>query len=1024
MKFNFKIQDYQTEAVNSIVNVFRGQPFQDKFSYIRDIGKDTLENLENIGYKNADIILNSEMLLNNIHDIQHHNNIKISEKLIKDIGKCSLDVEMETGTGKTYVYIKTMFELNAKYGWSKFIVVVPSIAIREGVRKSFEMMESHFMEHYHKKAHYFIYDSSNLTLIDDFSKDDSLHVMIINAQAFNKLANKGKDKSSLKIYSEQDTFQSRRPIDVIKANKPILILDEPQKLGKDGSKTQEALKKFNALFSINYSATHAKLHNLVYVLDSLDAYTKKLVKRIKVKSIEVKNLRGNNSYLYLAEIVVSPNKPPQAKLEFEVKQQTGIIKRKTRIINVEDNLYSLSNELNQYKDGYVIAEINPTENMLRFNNGIKIYTKQTLGDVDVANSIRIQIRETIASHFAKEKTLFKRGIKTLSLFFIDEVAKYRMYDDETGEALSGDYAKIFEEEYLNIFNEYLNLDENDAYQKYLKEICSNPAKVHNGYFSIDKKKHFTEVKKNELVKGSDDVSAYDLILKDKERLLSFKEPTRFIFSHSALREGWDNPNIFQICALKHSDNNVSRRQEVGRGLRLCVDKKGNRIDYETFGDKVQDINLLTVISSGSYSDFVKGLQAELRENLYDRPTKADKQYFINKSVNGTIINEKQATMIYQYLTRNEYIDADEKITEKYRNDQANKCLKPLPTEIAHLADGIEKLINSIFDEKILDDMVEDGNKTTVKDNVLNDNFYKEEFQTLWNSINQKCSYSVNFNSEELIAKAVESIDKELTVTKLQYVLSEGTQNQEIQKEDILNQTSFTTSHTTRKTIESYAKSHVKYDLIGKIAQASTLTRKTTATILKKIQPSKFAMFKANPEEFISEVIRLIKEQKASVIINHISYNPYKGEDNCYESSIFTEGNHSDFTKVLEFKHTKHIQPYIFTDGIAENSIEKRFAHDLEKSAEVSVYAKLPKEFKIHTPVGDYTPDWAIAFYEGKVKHIYFVVETKGSTSNMQLKPIEQIKIKCAKKLFDTLNNGKVHYGVATSYKNLLDIINA
>lgn len=623
MKFNFKIQQYQTDAVDAVINVFNGQGFHDKTNYIRDLGNknqtdaqmtintpdEEFDVINDIGYKNELVELSDEQLLQNIHTLQSQNNIKLSPSLVKDLGRCSLDIEMETGTGKTYVYIKTMFELNKKYGWSKFIVVVPSIAIREGVKKSFEVTTDHFMEYYGKKARFFIYNSSNLNQLDNFSSNSGINVMIINTQAFaTSLKEGGRSKESRIIYSKRDEFASRRPIDVIKANRPILILDEPQKMG--GDVTQKALKNFNPLFSLNYSATHAKHHNLVYVLDALDAFNKKLVKKIEVKGFEVKNLRGTDSYLYLEQIVLSPKKPPMAKIELEIGYNTSI-NRETRILGVDDNLYYVSQEMEQYK-GYTISEINPLYGTVTFTNGKVIKTGDVVGDISENDMRRIQIRETILSHFEKEEKLFDKGIKCLSLFFIDEVAKYRQYD-ENGDEVLGEYGKIFEQEYISVLNDYVTLLDT-PYQRYLKFICSDATKVHTGYFSIDKKGHAIDSKLKRGSEFSDDISAYDLILKNKERLLSFDEPTRFIFSHSALREGWDNPNVFQICTLKHSDSNTAKRQEVGRGLRLCVNQNGNRMDAESCGESVHDINTLTVIASESYKTFVTDLQSDI--NLY------------------------------------------------------------------------------------------------------------------------------------------------------------------------------------------------------------------------------------------------------------------------------------------------------------------------------------------------------------------------------------------------------------------------
>lgn len=1029
MKFNFKIQQYQTDAVDAVVKVFNGQGFHDKINYIRDLGNteqnlssqvsfDENEIMDDTGYKNELVELSDEQLLQNIQTLQSQNNIKLSPSLVKDLGRCSFDIEMETGTGKTYVYIKTMFELNKNYGWSKFIVVVPSIAIREGVKKSFEITADHFMEHYGKKARFFIYNSSNLNQLDNFSSSSGINVMIINTQAFaSSLKEDGRSKEARIIYSKRDEFGSRRPIDVIKANRPIIILDEPQKMG--GEVTQKALKNFNPLFSLNYSATHEKHHNLIYVLDALDAFNKKLVKKIEVKGFEVKNFRGTDSYLYLEQIVLSSKKPPMAKFEFEVMQSTGP-KRKTRILGVGDDLYYVSQEMEQYK-GYTISEIDPLRGTVTFTNGEVIKAGDVVGDVSEKDMRRIQIRETILSHFEKEEKLFNMGIKCLSLFFIDEVAKYRQYD-ENGDEVLGEYGVMFEEEYLNALNEYTTLLDT-PYQRYLKSTCSDVSAVHKGYFSIDKKTgHSIDSKLKRGSEFSDDISAYDLILKNKERLLSFDEPTRFIFSHSALREGWDNPNVFQICTLKHSDSNTAKRQEVGRGLRLCVNQNGNRMDVESCGASVHDINTLTVIASESYKTFVTDLQSDIKTVLYDRPTVATNEYFKGKCINvdgvSTIIDDDTANAIEFYLIQNGYVDMKRKITDKYRQDIKSGTVAELPDELKPMTDGIHTLIQAVYDDSVLKDMFTDGHETKVKDNPLNENFAKKEFQALWKQINHKYAYTVEFDSDELIEKAIAHIDEKLFVSELQYTTTIGHQKDEMNEYEVERGASFAGEKTRTKTLKHAETSQIKYDLIGKVAEGTTLTRKTVSAILQGIRMDKIYMFKNNPEEFISKVIRLINEQKATMIVEHISYDTIEGE---YDCTIFTaEKNTQSFDKAFLAK--KAIQDYVFTDGSAEKSIERKFAEDLDAAEEVCVYAKLPRTFQIPTPVGNYSPDWAIAFYEGTVKHIFFIAETKGTMESLELRPIEQAKISCAKKLFNEMSNSKVVYHDVDSYQSLLNII--
>lgn len=1007
MKFKFKIQQYQTDAVERTVEVFAGQPTMDNLTYRRDLGKQVANRQTSIydtdietGYRNSEVQLTSKELLANIHKAQVLGDIKLSDSLVPSIGACSLDIEMETGTGKTYVYIKTMFELNKRYGWSKFIVVVPSIAIREGVGKSFRMLEDHFMEHYGKKARWFIYDSSRLKSLDDFSSDAGINVMVINTQAFAaSLKEGGKSKESRIIYSKRDDFASRRPIDVIAANRPIIIMDEPQKM--EGEATQTALKRFMPLFILNYSATHKTKHNTVYALDALDAYNKKLVKKIQVKGFEVKNLKGTSSYLYIDSIILSKTEPPMVKIDLEVKTATGI-HRKSIKFGKGDKLQSASG-LAQY-EGFDISEINPYTDTVTFLNGITLKKGEVYGDSNELAMQRVQIRETIVSHFEKERELFARGIKTLSLFFIDEVAKYKSYGED-GEVNKGVFWEMFEEEYNSILNENLSLFDS-AYQQYLRRFGAN--EVHNGYFSIDKKGRSvnSEVRRGRDI--SDDISAYDLILKNKERLLSFDEPTRFIFSHSALREGWDNPNVFQICTLRHANSATAKRQEVGRGLRICVDANGNRMDFETLGENVHELNKLTVIANESYSDFVGDLQRETRDVLRDRPTKADESYFTGKLVfvgdEKHAITAEEANSIRAYLWDNDYIDDKGQITALYKKDLADGNLAPMSRKLAPMADGIQMLVRALYDESVaIDNMFEDGNATVIKENKLNDNFAKAEFQALWKEINHKYAYTVHYDSRELIEKAVLNINASLEVNQLRYVVVTGEQD----RVDAFGNTT-----STSKRVGTVSTSTVPYDLVGEIARGATLTRRTVVEILKGLRPQKLAMFQNNPEEFIRNVVKLIKEQKATMIVEHISYNLIEGK---YDSTIFTQEKQ---TQSLDkaYSAQKHIMDYVFSDSEGE----RKFASALDGATEVCVYAKLPRSFQIPTPVGNYAPDWAIAFNKGMVKHIFFVAETKGSMESMELRGVEKAKIACARKLFNNVSTNNVRYDAVASYEQLLD----
>lgn len=1037
MKFKFKIQQYQTDAVNAVCDVFDGQPsirsisstfdkgnavkssnsmtlstnYGDKYNYDIEINART-DNDDILGYSNSNLMISDDVLLSNIKSIQEKANLNVSDVLSKKLGKIQLDVEMETGTGKTYVYIKTMFELNKRYGFKKFIVVVPSIAIREGVKKTFEMTVDHFMETYGKKARYFVYNSKKLDDLNTFSTNADLNVMIINTQAFNA---RGADVR--RIHEELDEFQSRKPIDVISANRPILILDEPQKMG--GKATQESLQKFNPLFCLYYSATHKEHHNMVYVLDALEAYKQKLVKKIVVKGIKIDNLKGTNSYVYLDGIDVSTTHAPVARMEIEINYpKSQKINRETKNFDVGDDLYETSNHLEEYSNQFVVNEIDPKNNKVSFLNGLSIGIGEVIGDISEDSLRRIQIRETIKAHFEREKELFHKGIKVLSLFFIDEVNKYREYD-ENGHQVTGLYGRMFEEEYTKLYKDYYKPLEDKEYAEYLARF--NAHDVHKGYFSIDKKGHMVDSKVGRGSDVSDDVSAYDLIMKDKERLLSFDEPTRFIFSHSALREGWDNPNIFQICTLRHTDSDIKRRQEVGRGLRICVNSLGDRMDSSVPGIDFFDINRLTVVANESYEEFVAGLQTELSQDIYHRPSRFNVDFLIGRSIvvngNAVKIDGPQARKIYQYFVKNDFLNENDRPNQHYKDMVKSNALPPMPAEIEPLANDVHKLAQSVYNPDVLKDIVGNDNQAKTRGNPLNENFKKKEFQELWKLINHQYAYTVDFDSNELIKKCIEEIDKSLSVTVLLYEVTTGEQKDEISQEQIENKESFHNETASSGSLNVADDSSVKYDLLGKIKENTNLTRRTIAKILKGISDEKFCMYRANPEDFINKVSKIIKEQLSTVIVEHVSYNEL---DQTFDSNIFTESKKSsDFNDA--YQAIKNIQDYVFCDGISKtDSVEIRFAHDLDTHDNVVVYAKLPKGFYIPTPMGRYSPDWAIAFKEGTVKHVYFVAETKGSMDSMQLRGIERAKTDCAKKLFEKISNGKVEYGIVKSYKDLMN----
>ncbi|WP_458526187.1 type III restriction-modification system endonuclease [Onishia taeanensis] len=1014
MKLKFKTQEYQTRAVEALADCFAGQPFSSGIRYRIDPGEAAplaqplqrdmyaSPDPDDAGFKNAALELTEFELLNNIKTIQRRQNLPVSDSLKKDDKTgcpINLDMEMETGTGKTYVYLKSMFELKQRYGWSKFIVVVPSIAIREGVYKSLQITADHFLESYGEKARFFIYNSKQLHNLESYSSDAGISVMVINVQAFNS---RGADNR--RIYDELDDFQSRRPIDVIKANRPILFLDEPQKM--EGGKTLSSLSEFNPLFIVRYSATHKTTYNKIHRLDALDAYNQKLVKKISVHGVTTKGLTGTDAYLYLENIETAKNKPPVAWVEYEEKSASGV-KRKRRKLGKGDNLHELSGGLDQYK-GFVVSEIDARVDQLSFTNGVELTAGEVTVDVTEKALRQIQIREAVKAHFKKEQLLFSQGVKVLTLFFIDEVAKYRQYD-EGGEVL-GEYARIFEEEYNQQLNQVLTLEDSE-YNRYLKGI--NTSDTHNGYFSIDKKsKRLVDPKTKARSTETDDVDAYDLILKDKERLLSFKEPTRFIFSHSALREGWDNPNVFVICTLKHSDNTISRRQEVGRGLRLAVNQLGDRMDDPM---TVHDINELTVVASESYKDFVTALQRDISKDLSERPRVADEAYFTGKllvSDEGEVeVTPAMAKDIYRYLLKNDYTDNADHITDDYHQAKEEGTLAQLPEALQPHAQQVFQLIDSVFSNAQLPH-IEDGRKAKL--NPLNDNFHKKEFQELWERINRKAAYSVSFDSNELIGKCVGYLDLKLKVKRLEYQVERGTQKAEASYQDMTSGQAFTVDQSERVKHDGFLHSAVQYDLIGRLAEATQLTRRTVAAILSKVQPKTFRQYQMNPEDFMAQAARLINEQKASMVVEHISYDPL---DEQHSREIFTiEKSENQLDQA--YKANRHVYDYVVTDS----KIERDFVEELDTGKEVVVYAKLPKSFFIPTPVGNYNPDWAIAFNENDVKHVYFVAETKGSMSSLELREIEKAKIKCADEFFDTIATAKVKYGVVDSYDKLMDLV--
>ena len=1038
MKLQFKEQDFQVQAVKAVVDCFIGQPLKtNRFTLERSAalirkakqaatGAAVLdfEVEEEIGYRNSPVQVIESQILKNLQEVQKRNDLQESQELQRPKGVklgYNLTIEMETGTGKTYTYIRTMYELHKHYGWSKFIVIVPSIAIREGVFKSFEVTQDHFQELYGHKINPFIYNSGRPQDIENFASDSRISVMIINTQAFNA---SGAD--ARRIYQELDQFGTRKPIDIIAQTNPILIIDEPQSV--DGERTLKSMQDFNPLFTLRYSATHKVEYNKVYRLDALDAYNKRLVKKIQVKGINLKGSTGTTGYIYLEQISLSTTKPPFAVVEFEKRIGEGVKKVRQKL-SEGANLYELSGNIPAYKN-QTITEINGYQNKIVVA-GQDIFPGDILNDKDESAFRRVQIRETILSHLQKEKQLFEKGIKVLSLFFIDSVDKYRVYD-ETGEQALGEYARIFEEEYNNVRNEFLDLFQEEYneflkdtdpgkvhkgympshYTEYLKRDDAN--KVHEGYFSIDKKGKTIDPTVKRGSEESDDISAYDLIMKDKERLLSFEEPTRFLFSHSALKEGWDNPNVFQICALKNAEggSQTRRRQEVGRGMRLCVNKNGNRLDFESVGDQVHEINKLTVVASESYEAFAKGLQSEIAATLKDRPQKAEVEYFVGKLVHNEKeeehrLTEDDAKKLNKVLYKHDIIDENDKITAQGRElIEQNKM--PLPEHLEPYRESVGKLLKSIYTGEPF--KPEDERQTIVLN--VNPNFKKKEFQALWEKISLKTIYEVKFDTEKLITDSKVRINAQLNIGDRVYEVKTG-ELEDGTKEQMQEGSLVRESQRQLLKLKNDLFTNAVYDIVGEIEALTNLTRSTIVAVLKSIKEEKFLLLRKNPEEFIAKCSKLINEVKASLIINNIVY--HKIDERHDAKTVFTNDKSAIRNSELL---KKHIYDYLTSDS----KIESDFAKALENSTEVVVYAKLPKSFYISTPVANYSPDWAIVFDKEKVRHIYFVAESKGSDSDMDLREIEKLKIHCATEHFKEISGNEVKFEKVSSYDKLLEIV--
>lgn len=1014
MKLRYKHQRFQTEAAKAVTDAFRGQPYIESSEFLHDVGKDRINYGEH-GFANAPLMLDRTQLTENVRSVQLTQGLKPIEYFEGDNQDIYLTVEMETGTGKTYTYIKTMYELNKLYGWTKFVIVVPSVAIREGVLKSFQTMDDHFSDEYGKRMQYFVYNSKRLSKIDAFATDSGMHCMIINTQAFNSsFDDTANNAASRIIFDRRDEFGSRRPIDVIAKTRPIMIIDEPQSVlgANKNNRTRQGLRLFDPLMLLLYSATHREgdIYNMVFRLDAIDAYNRKLVKKIEVKGISQVGSTATNGFLCLEEIVISKGNP-QARISFDIKTASGT-KQVTRLVGEGYDLFEQSGGLAEYRDRCIVKRIDGRAGTVELLNGTVLSEGTMTGNVHEDAIRREQIRETIRSHFERERMLFSKGIKVLSLFFIDKVENYRVYGSGNSFSL-GRFAEIFEQEYINVLNENIGIF-SPEYTLYLQ---SHPAStVHAGYFSQDKKGKMTDTKET-TEKGRDEaLRAYDLIMRNKERLLSFDEPVRFIFSHSALKEGWDNPNVFQICTLKDSDNITKKRQEVGRGMRLCVNKNGERQDQDVLGEHVFDTNILTVIASESYEKFAKQLQQEIAEAVAYRPTVVTAALFEGRILsdadgNSVKITPELARDIHEELISQGYVKKGA-LTPKYHDDKRNGSLD-FGDDFTAISSAIAKVLDGVFDPKAA--APGNGRKRRIG-NFDADRFANSRFKELWEQINVRSVYTVDFSSDELIEKSIEQIDLHLNVTEIHIQVTTGAMEQIRDREALETASAMTQGKTIRKSVHEAVSKSVKYDLIGDLVKGTGLTRSTIIRILKGISPGKFLLFRVNPEEFIIKVASIINDCKAIAVIKKISYSP---TDQTFDTDLFTVDEVRGVVGDNAMESEKSLYDLVVIDS---KGTEMDFAKQLESNTDVEVYTKLPRGFYINTPMGQYNPDWAIVFREGSVKHVYFIAETKGSMREVDLRETEKSKIACARRHFASLSNSAVKYDVVNSYNDLYNLV--
>lgn len=993
---------YQQEAISSIVDIFQGQEVcTSNFTVYspKYLSQQTNFDFSQIGYANK-LQLTEAQILANTQRIQLRNGLKPSKPEDVDIAHLDFSVEMETGTGKTYVYLRTIMELNRQYGFTKFVIVVPSIPIKEGVYKSIQITEAHFKEHYnHIPYRYFIYDSSRLNEIRDFAVNDQLQIMVINIDAFRKSFENEKDETkSQNIIHRYNDKLGYKPLQLLQDTRPVVIIDEPQSVfGKGSDLGKKAVRRLHPLAVIRYSATHLEKLNLMYKLDAVDAYQKQLVKQIEVASVKVENAATSGAYLKLLSV---KNKPGiKASVELDVLYK-GDIKRKTKELKKNDDLLEIT-KLQQY-EGFLVNDIYTLQGKeyIEFINGTILKLGEVIGSVDDNQIKRMMIRKTIQEHLEKELVLNPRGIKVLSLFFIDAVKHYRIYDED-GNIKNGDYALIFEDEYKK----------EAAKPKYqslfgeVKDIAAMAKDVHNGYFSIDKKaKASNKKEKFEFFKDTSgsvaaDEDTYNLIMKDKEKLLSFDSRLRFIFSHSALKEGWDNPNVFQICTLKEAGSSeVRRRQEIGRGLRLAVNQNGERI----YGF---DTNTLTVMASESYESFVEHLQVEMEKEAGIVFGVVEPHSFNNIMIgmNGSdpvFLGHEESEKIYDFLLLKGYINSKGKIQDTLKADLRNETVD-LPYDLDDLVK--KEVIRVLHKTAGRLEIKNNDDKQVIK--VNKQVLLSPDFRELWDKIKYKTTYAVNFDSASLIAACQKQISKDLIVNRGKLVYEKAivdiTQGGVNISED---------PKTEYGTVD--VEVSVLPDIVSYLQNETQLTRKSIVAILQGCTNLRY--FKINPQKFIEGCIDIINEQMRLHIVDGIVYTKI-GEHEFYSQELFQNEQLTGYLKSNMQASTKSPYEYVVYDSGVESELTREF----ERNTNIKVYAKLPGWFNIDTPLGKYNPDWAILFEVNGEEKLFFVVESKGSMGYEFLRPAEQGKIECGKKHFEELA-AKTGSNVSLEYVSNMD----